>query len=111
MRLARNLTLLAAGALMLSACAFGDATSDARKAIQGLYDTDNAAAMRKDVNAIFLHTAPDYVATDKQGKKLDLTVRVTDVYKKARGRWQIIHEHVSVPVDLETGKPDLTSKP
>jgi len=47
----------------------------------------------------------------KQGNKLDLTVRVTDVYRKARGLWQIIHEHVSVPVDLETGKPDLASKP
>jgi DNA-binding transcriptional ArsR family regulator len=47
----------------------------------------------------------------KQGKKLDLTVRVTDVYKKAQGRWLVIHEHVSVPVDLETGKPDLASKP
>jgi hypothetical protein len=23
----------------------------------------------------------------------------------------IIHEHVSVPADLETGKPDLASKP
>jgi hypothetical protein len=69
MRLAKNLTLLAAGALTLSACALGDAASDARKAIQGLYNTDNAAAMRKDVNAIFAHTTPDYVATDKQGKK------------------------------------------
>jgi ketosteroid isomerase-like protein len=38
-------------------------------------------------------------------------VRVTDVYKKADGRWQIIHEHVSVPVALDTGKPDLGSKP
>jgi hypothetical protein len=27
------------------------------------------------------------------------------------GRWLIIHEHVSVPVDLDTGKPDLSSKP
>jgi hypothetical protein len=27
------------------------------------------------------------------------------------GRWQIIHDHVSVPVNLETGKPDLSSKP
>jgi len=32
-------------------------------------------------------------------QKLDLTVRVTDVYKKARGRWLILHEHVSVPDD------------
>jgi len=50
-------------------------------------------------------------ASDKQGKKLDLTVRVTRVYKKTRGQWLIIHEHVSVPVDLDTGKPDLASKP
>jgi hypothetical protein len=31
--------------------------------------------------------------------------------ENARDRWVIIHEHVSVPVDLDTGKPDLTSKP
>lgn len=49
--------------------------------------------------------------TDKQSKKLDLTVRVTDVYQKIRGRWYFIHEHVSVPVDLDAGKPDLSSKP
>ena len=47
----------------------------------------------------------------RRGNKLDLTVRVTDVYKRARGRWLIIHEHVSVPVDLDTDKPDLASKP
>jgi len=49
--------------------------------------------------------------TDKTGKKLDLTVRVTDVCQKIRGHWLVIHEHVSVPVDLDTDKPDLTSKP
>jgi ketosteroid isomerase-like protein len=48
--------------------------------------------------------------TDKQGKKLDMTLRVTDVYQRIRGRWLVIHEHVSVPVDLDTGTPDLASK-
>ena len=47
----------------------------------------------------------------RDGKTLDLTVRVTDVYRKIGGKWLIVHEHVSVPVDLTTGKPDLTSKP
>ena len=42
---------------------------------------------------------------------MDLTVRVTDVYKKIKGKWLIVHEHVSVPVDLDTDKPDLQSKP
>jgi uncharacterized protein (TIGR02246 family) len=64
-----------------------------------------------DRNLAYSHSIQHVAGTDKQGKKLDLTVRVTDVYKKTRGRWQIIHEHVSVPVDLDTGKPDLASKP
>jgi uncharacterized protein (TIGR02246 family) len=49
--------------------------------------------------------------TDSKGQPIDLTVRVTDVYRKIKGNWLIVHEHVSVPVDLETGKPDLSSKP
>jgi len=64
-----------------------------------------------DRNLAYSHSIQRVAGTDKQGKKLDLTVRVTDVYKKVRGRWLIIHEHVSVPVDLDTGKPDLSSKP
>ena len=72
-----------------------------------LTDLDGVA----DRNLAYSHSIQRVAGTDKQGKKLDLTVRVTDVYKKVRGRWLIIHEHVSVPVDLETGKPDLSSKP
>lgn len=72
-----------------------------------LTDLDIAA----DRNLAYSHSIQHVAGTDKQGKKLDVTVRVTDVYKKAHGRWEIIHEHVSVPVDLETGKPDLASKP
>src|SRR6266404_6139683 len=65
-----------------------------------------AAAYRKDWQTFFgSFDGPITV------ELLDLTVRVTDVYKKAQGRWLVIHEHVSVPVDLETGKPDLASKP
>jgi len=64
-----------------------------------------------DRNLAYSHSIQRVAGTDEQGKKLDLTVRVTDVYKKARGRWLIIHEHVSVPVDLDTDKADLSSKP
>jgi ketosteroid isomerase-like protein len=45
------------------------------------------------------------------GKPTDLIVRVTDGYRKMNGKWLIAHEHVSVPVDMETGKPDMMSKP
>ena len=64
-----------------------------------------------DRNLAYSHSIQRVTGTDKHGKKLDLTLRVTDVYQKMQGRWFVVHEHVSVPVDLDTGKPDLTSKP
>jgi len=57
------------------------------------------------------HSIQRTVLTDKDGKKYELTVRVTDGYRKINGKWLIAHEHVSVPVDLMTGKADLASKP
>jgi uncharacterized protein (TIGR02246 family) len=68
-------------------------------------------AIVSDHNLAYGHSIQHVAGKDKDGKPLDLTVRVTDVYKKIKGHWLIIHEHVSVPVDLDTGKPDLTSKP
>jgi ketosteroid isomerase-like protein len=49
--------------------------------------------------------------TAKTGKKVDYALRVTDCFKKIDGRWLIVHTHVSVPVDMATGKADLESKP
>jgi uncharacterized protein (TIGR02246 family) len=49
--------------------------------------------------------------TGKNGKPGAMVVRVTDVYRKTGGKWLIVQEHVSVPVDLDTGKPDMMSKP
>jgi uncharacterized protein (TIGR02246 family) len=57
------------------------------------------------------HSIQRISGTDAKGQPIDLTVRVTDVYRKIKGNWLIVHEHVSVPVDLDTGKPDLSSKP
>jgi ketosteroid isomerase-like protein len=59
----------------------------------------------------FGHSIQRVSGTDTKGQPVDLTVRVTDVYRKINGNWLIVHEHVSVPVDLETGKPDVSSKP
>lgn len=59
----------------------------------------------------FSHSIQHFVCTQANGKKLDLTMRATDCYRKEKGKWLIVHEHLSVPVDLGTGKADLTSKP
>jgi uncharacterized protein (TIGR02246 family) len=57
------------------------------------------------------HSIQHVVGTDPSGAPSDVTVRVTDVYRKTAAGWRIVQEHVSVPVDLATGKPDLASKP
>jgi ketosteroid isomerase-like protein len=57
------------------------------------------------------HSIQDGHFTAKDGSSMELVVRVTDVYRKLGGRWKIVQEHVSVPVDLDTMKPDVLSKP
>ncbi len=44
------------------------------------------------------------------GKPFDATFRVTDVWRKKNGQWKLIHQHVSFPVDMKTGKADMQSK-
>jgi len=58
----------------------------------------------------FSHSIQHIALTDKDGKKMEATVRVTDGYKKVDGKWLIAHEHVSVPVDFATLKGDLNAK-
>jgi ketosteroid isomerase-like protein len=45
------------------------------------------------------------------GKKWNLTERWTDVFRKIKGKWLIIHEHTSFPYNGATGTADLSSKP
>ena len=62
-------------------------------------------------NLAYGHGIFQTTGKDKDGMPLDLTLRVTDVYRKVNGKWLVVHEHVSWPVDLATGKADLSSKP
>jgi ketosteroid isomerase-like protein len=71
-------------------------------------------AVSSDGQMAWAHSMQHLTATQMAGKKtqkIDMTVRVTDVYKKINGDWKVVHEHVSVPIDLSKGKPDFTSKP
>ena len=62
-------------------------------------------------NLGFGHNIQHITGTDLSGKNIDWTFRVTDCYQKINGKWLIVHEHYSVPVDLQTAKADLASKP
>jgi ketosteroid isomerase-like protein len=59
----------------------------------------------------YTHLVEPMILTTKDGSKFNLTLRITDGLRKTDGKWLITQEHVSVPVDLETGKADLSSKP
>lgn len=58
----------------------------------------------------FAHYTTHMVSTDKSGAKVDMVIRTTDCLRKIKGKWLIVHEHNSVPVDLASGKADLMSK-
>jgi uncharacterized protein (TIGR02246 family) len=49
--------------------------------------------------------------TLKNGEKFDAWVRFTECYRKSNNRWLAIHDHISVPVDLATGRAVLDAKP
>ena len=57
------------------------------------------------------HSIQSGYFTDKSGKRQDMVVRVSDVYRKQNGKWLIVQEDVSVPIDFKTMKPDMMSKP
>jgi uncharacterized protein (TIGR02246 family) len=42
--------------------------------------------------------------TLKGGQQTDWWLRWTACYRKTDGRWWIVHEHVSVPIDLTSGR-------
>ncbi|MBI1731021.1 nuclear transport factor 2 family protein [Candidatus Acetothermia bacterium] len=46
-----------------------------------------------------------------RGQKSEIWTRVTSGFRKIDGKWLDVHDHVSVPVDLETGKAELELKP
>jgi ketosteroid isomerase-like protein len=47
----------------------------------------------------------------KDGTPLDTWLRYSDGLRRINDRWLVVHEHVSVPADLATGKARLDLKP
>lgn len=59
----------------------------------------------------FIHGLERFTGKMKNGQQSDLWLRVTSGVRKIHGKWLIVHDHVSVPVDFETGKAVLDLKP
>jgi ketosteroid isomerase-like protein len=52
----------------------------------------------------FGYRVDDVTLTKADGTSQHLIVRLTHGYRKIGGKWYIAHEHVSVPVDFDSGK-------
>jgi uncharacterized protein (TIGR02246 family) len=49
--------------------------------------------------------------TLKRGQKSNIWVRFTSLFRKVNGKWLDFHDHVSVPVEIESAKALLELKP
>jgi len=59
----------------------------------------------------FCHYLGRVKSTRTTGEKADYWVRVTSGFQKMNGQWMVIHEHVSVPFNLETMQALLDLQP
>lgn len=94
---------------------------DGVKAVRGDFQNFFDTIKNPKVEFVSLHVVTDgrmglansvqhFTGTGKDGKPVDMTFRVTDVWQKIAGKWKIIHTHVSFPVDMATGRADMQSK-
>lgn len=89
-----------------------------RKAYEGFFTaypgpvTSEASDVRitSDGTLGFASSIDRWVATGGDGKTTEIVFRVTNGLRKINGKWLIVHEHVSVPVDPVTGQADFLSK-
>ena len=90
-----------------------------RKDWEGLFTTfpgpltNSISELNITVAGSFAYTRSidDAIFTAKDNSKVHMVVRTTDVLQKSNGKWRIVQEHVSFPVDPTTGKADLLSTP
>jgi uncharacterized protein (TIGR02246 family) len=59
----------------------------------------------------FVHALERFTGKLKNGQQSDLWLRYTGGLRKISGKWLIVHDHVSVPADLQSGKAVLDLKP
>jgi uncharacterized protein (TIGR02246 family) len=58
-----------------------------------------------------IHALERFTGKLKNGQQSDMWLRATSGLRKIDGKWFIVHDHVSVPVDFEPGKAALELKP
>jgi len=59
----------------------------------------------------FIHALERFTGRLKNGQQSDLWLRATSGVLKTNGKWLIVHDHISVPIDFDNGKALLDLKP
>ena len=59
----------------------------------------------------FCHGLSHVSATKKDGGQLEMWWRTTVCFSQVEGKWKVVHEHNSVPFDVESGMASLDLKP
>ncbi len=59
----------------------------------------------------FSHRLNRIRGKDSDGQEFDNWVRWTACFRKLDGRWLITHEHISVPIDMDSGKGLMDLQP
>lgn len=59
----------------------------------------------------FLYALERVSGKMKNGQSMDMWLRATSGAQKINGKWLIVHDHISVPTDFDTGKSLLTLQP
>ena len=60
-----------------------------------------------DGDVAFARCLNRFGGTKKDGRRVLNSLRSTFGLRKIDGQWKVVHEHVSVPFDMETGKAML----
>jgi uncharacterized protein (TIGR02246 family) len=90
-----------------------------RKAFEGLlaaypgqtrYDVEELS-VTADRTVGFCHWICHMVGTAVDGSTAEMNFRLTSCARKIGDKWLIVHEHVSFPVDLATGRADVLARP
>lgn len=58
----------------------------------------------------FVSMIQTFSGVDSEGRDFTFRFRATNGMRRIDGRWRIVHEHLSFPVDMETRQADLQSR-
>lgn len=62
-------------------------------------------------DAAFVHSINHITGRRRNGETTDMYLRATVGLRREQGRWLVVHEHVSVPIDMDTLRPLFGVRP